>query len=66
MASGAIVFDRALEISPDGAWFDRAHWSALGKADAHAGGRGGVAFVDTPAGRVRAAPLSSRRADARV
>ncbi len=50
MANGAIVFDRALEISPDAVWFDRAHWSALGKLDTHSGGRGEVAFVDTPIG----------------
>jgi 3-deoxy-D-manno-octulosonic acid kinase len=49
-ATGAIVFDRALGVAPDEAWFDHAHWSALGKADAHSGGRGGVAFVDTPIG----------------
>jgi 3-deoxy-D-manno-octulosonic acid kinase len=49
-AAGAIVFDRALGRAPDEAWFDPAHWAALGRADAQAGGRGGVAFVDTPAG----------------
>ena len=49
-ATGAIVFDRALGIVPGDAWFDRGHWSALGMADAHSGGRGGVAFVDTPIG----------------
>jgi 3-deoxy-D-manno-octulosonic acid kinase len=50
-ASGAIMFDRALITAPVDAWFDRAHWSMLGAATATAaGGRGGVAFVDTPVG----------------
>jgi len=49
-ASGAIVFDRALVRTPDEAWFDRAHWSAQGGAQALSGGRGGVLFVETPAG----------------
>lgn len=48
--TGAIVFDRALGCVPGESWFDRAHWSALGKSSAQAGGRGGVAFVETPAG----------------
>ncbi|MET0226859.1 MAG: 3-deoxy-D-manno-octulosonic acid kinase, partial [Dokdonella sp.] len=47
---GAILFDRAIGTVPDDAWFDRAHWAALGKSDVQAGGRGGVAFVETPAG----------------
>jgi 3-deoxy-D-manno-octulosonic acid kinase len=49
-ASGAIVFDSALGVVPDDAWFERAHWSALGKAQGQPGGRGGVTFVDTPVG----------------
>lgn len=49
-ATGAIVFDRTLGVVPDEAWFEPAHWSALGKAAAGVGGRGGVAFVDTPVG----------------
>ena len=44
------MFDRTLRVAPVDAWFDRAHWSALGAATAAAGGRGGVAFVDTPVG----------------
>ncbi|HEY0231579.1 MAG TPA: 3-deoxy-D-manno-octulosonic acid kinase [Dokdonella sp.] len=47
---GAILFDRAIGTAPDDAWFDRAHWAALGKAEVQRGGRGGVAFVETPAG----------------
>ncbi|MFI4970359.1 MAG: 3-deoxy-D-manno-octulosonic acid kinase [Lysobacterales bacterium] len=49
-ANGAIVFDSALGIAPDERWFERAHWAALGKAQAAAGGRGGATFVDTPIG----------------
>jgi 3-deoxy-D-manno-octulosonic acid kinase len=49
-ANGAIVFDRALGIVPDATWFERAHWAALGQSDAQSGGRGGVAFVETPVG----------------
>lgn len=49
-AGGAIVFDRGLARAPDETWFDRAHWSALGRAETQPGGRGGVAFVDTPVG----------------
>ncbi len=44
------MFDRTLEIPPGRAWFDRAHWSALGKLDARPGGRGEIAFVETPIG----------------
>jgi 3-deoxy-D-manno-octulosonic acid kinase len=49
-ATGAIVFDRALGQFPDDAWFERTHWATLGRADARSGGRGGVAFVETPVG----------------
>jgi 3-deoxy-D-manno-octulosonic acid kinase len=48
--TGAILFDRAIGTAPDDAWFERAHWAALGKADVQVGGRGGVVFVETPAG----------------
>lgn len=47
---GAILFDATLGVAPDDAWFDRSHWAALGKAEIQSGGRGGVAFVETPAG----------------
>jgi 3-deoxy-D-manno-octulosonic acid kinase len=50
MTDGAIVFDRSLGILPDAGWFERAHWAGLGRADAQSGGRGGVAFVETPVG----------------
>jgi len=46
-ADGAIVFDASLGIRPGPDWFDPARWNPLGRA---AGGRGGVVFVDTPAG----------------
>ena len=35
---------------PDAAWFDPAYWAGLGKLSTGDGGRGGVAFVETPAG----------------
>lgn len=44
------MFDRTLAIPPASAWFDSAHWFALGKLDARAGGRGMVAFIETPIG----------------
>jgi 3-deoxy-D-manno-octulosonic acid kinase len=49
---GAILFDAAAcgGTRPDAAWFDPAHWAAQGRAETRGGGRGGVAFVDTPAG----------------
>lgn len=46
-ADGAIVFDAGLGIRPGPEWFDAARWNPLGRAS---GGRGGVAFVDTPVG----------------
>ena len=46
-ADGAIVFDAGLGIRPGPEWFDAAHWNPIGHAS---GGRGGVAFVDTPVG----------------
>ncbi|MET0231130.1 MAG: 3-deoxy-D-manno-octulosonic acid kinase [Rhodanobacteraceae bacterium] len=51
-ADGAILFDAAAcgGARPDAAWFDAAHWAAVGRAEARSGGRGGVAFVETPAG----------------
>jgi 3-deoxy-D-manno-octulosonic acid kinase len=49
---GAIVFDAAVcaGARPDARWFDAAHWSDQGAAEARTGGRGGVSFVETPAG----------------
>jgi 3-deoxy-D-manno-octulosonic acid kinase len=51
-ADGAVLFDAAAcgGARPDATWFDAAHWSARGPVERHGGGRGGVAFVETPAG----------------
>ena len=49
--TGAILFDAAFAVQPDDAWFDPEHWRAQGRLIDHArGGRGSVAFVETPAG----------------
>ncbi len=49
---GAILFDAAAcgGARPDADWFDAAHWAAQGRAETRGGGRGGVAFIETPAG----------------
>lgn len=47
---GAMVFDAALEVPPAWAWFDPDWWAAQGRCTVETGGRGGVAFLDTPAG----------------
>lgn len=47
---GTILYDRSLGVTPDDAWFDRAHWADQGKAEAQDGGRGGVVFAETPVG----------------
>ncbi len=49
-AGGAILYDAALGVAPDDTWFEREHWTAAGRAETASGGRGGVAFVETPAG----------------
>jgi 3-deoxy-D-manno-octulosonic acid kinase len=51
-ADGAILFDAAAcgGARPDAAWFDPAHWAREGRSEPRTGGRGGVAFVETPAG----------------
>jgi len=51
-ADGAILYDATAcgGARPDAAWFDAAHWAAHGRAESRTGGRGGVAFVETPAG----------------
>ncbi|WP_109724249.1 3-deoxy-D-manno-octulosonic acid kinase [Fulvimonas soli] len=46
----ALLCDAALSAQVDGAWFDPASWRARGALRAQAGGRGGVAVIDTPAG----------------
>ena len=45
-----MVFDAALPESPTLAWFDPAFWQARGGMRRFGGGRGGVAFIDTPVG----------------
>lgn len=47
---GAMVFDAGLPEAPTPDWFDPAWWEGKGTVDAAKGGRGGVAFLDTPVG----------------
>ncbi len=49
-ANEAMLFDGALGDPPPPAWFDGGHWRSLGRVQPAAGGRGGVLFVETPAG----------------
>jgi 3-deoxy-D-manno-octulosonic acid kinase len=49
-AGGAMVFNAALVETPTDAWFDPAWWTAQGRQHGRRGGRGGVAFLDTPDG----------------
>lgn len=48
--NGAIVYDAALGINPGPDWFDPNFWAHQGAAHAASGGRGGVTFIETPAG----------------
>lgn len=48
--NGAVVFDANLPESPTPAWFDRSWWQRRNRLQSGEGGRGGVAFLDTPAG----------------
>lgn len=45
-----MVFDAALAEAPTWDWFDREWWRARGALRTADGGRGGVAFLDTPVG----------------
>lgn len=45
-----MVFDAALPESPTQAWFDPAFWQGQSRVRSSGGGRGGVAFLDTPVG----------------
>lgn len=45
-----MVFNAALVETPTDAWFDPAWWTAQGRQHGGRGGRGGVAFLDTPDG----------------
>lgn len=47
---GAMVFDANLQEPPVPAWFDRNWWQARNALRATRGGRGGVAFLDSPVG----------------
>jgi 3-deoxy-D-manno-octulosonic acid kinase len=49
-ANEAMLFDGALGNPPPPDWFERGHWQARGRAQPAPGGRGGVLFVETPAG----------------
>ena len=47
---GAMVFDAGLPEVPTREWFDSAWWAGKGALAGAGGGRGGVAFLDTPVG----------------
>lgn len=44
------MFDGGLPEAPTQAWFERAWWQSQDRMRAVGGGRGGVAFIDTPVG----------------
>jgi 3-deoxy-D-manno-octulosonic acid kinase len=48
--AGAMVYDAALSEPPAWDWFDREWWRGRGALRDAGGGRGGVAFLDTPVG----------------
>lgn len=47
---GAMVFDAGLPETPTREWFDPAWWAGRAALSATKGGRGSVAFLDTPVG----------------
>lgn len=47
---GAMMFDANLAQSPSPDWFEPAWWQAQHRLETHGGGRGGIAFLDTPIG----------------
>jgi 3-deoxy-D-manno-octulosonic acid kinase len=49
-AGGTILFDAARVPQVDADWFSPLRWRERGALRAQAGGRGGVAIIDTPAG----------------
>ncbi|GLQ86984.1 3-deoxy-D-manno-octulosonic acid kinase [Dyella flagellata] len=49
-AKGAILFDATVSPQVDSPWFDADHWHRQGALSTQAGGRGGVAVIQTPAG----------------
>lgn len=49
-AGGAVLFDASLAPAAGGEWFDPGYWRGRDALQAHGGGRGGVAVIDTPDG----------------
>jgi 3-deoxy-D-manno-octulosonic acid kinase len=49
-SAGAILFDAAVSPQVDASWFVPEAWRERGALRQQAGGRGGVAIIDTPAG----------------
>ena len=49
-AVGTILFDPTRASQVDSHWFSPAHWGERGALRSQAGGRGGVAVIETPAG----------------
>lgn len=47
---GAMVFDANLAEAPTRDWFEQSWWQGQGRMQPGKGGRGGVAFLDTPIG----------------
>jgi 3-deoxy-D-manno-octulosonic acid kinase len=52
VASGddAMVYDARLPEPPTGDWFEPSWWQSQDRMRAGSGGRGGIAFIDTPVG----------------
>lgn len=52
VASGAtaMLYDGGLPEPPTEAWFERSWWQSQGRMRSAGGGRGGVAFIETPVG----------------
>jgi 3-deoxy-D-manno-octulosonic acid kinase len=48
--SGAMVYDARLAETPTEAWFEPSWWRSQDRMRSGSGGRGGVAFIDTPVG----------------
>ncbi|QWT22313.1 3-deoxy-D-manno-octulosonic acid kinase [Bacillus sp. NP157] len=49
-AGGTILFDAARATQVDADWFSPEAWAGRGRLRSQAGGRGGVAIIETPAG----------------
>lgn len=50
-AGSAIVYDARLPETPSDSWFEPSWWQSQGRMRQAAGGRGGIAFIDTPVGQ---------------